>query len=215
MRVKLSDIKTYYINPEANKERNDSILEQAGLIGIKDINRFEGIIDEKPLGCAKSHQGVLSRVARANLPVLVLEDDAIINPDYEGDFEFEVPDDADALYLGLISFGISQKDGIKPNKLLVAEEVSEGMYRIKNMLAAHAVVYFTKEYVAHVKEKASEAIKEGVPQDTKRAKTMKDFKVYAVDVPPFVQSGMNIYNTKFNLSNYLFKTSLDNPNINL
>jgi hypothetical protein len=72
---------------------------------------------------------------------------------------------------------------------LLAEEASEGLLRVYNLLAAHATVYLTERY----RRAAIEAIVESIVDrdwdpDRGLAMIQADFNVYAMQRPAFYQA---------------------------
>src|SRR5262245_61494069 len=86
--------------------------------GIERVQRFsacDGDTLEKPAGwthssgaygCLQSHLQVVSEARESQAPsVLIFEDDAVLDPDFQSKFAGfikEVPDDWDILYLGAL-----------------------------------------------------------------------------------------------------------------
>lgn len=192
MKLSLLDFPAYYINIDDNKAAEMEKLLQS--IGFKDITRFPGVKkDPKREGIADSHRNMLSHLSSSSLPAIVFEDDVSIHKFHN---TIDVPDDADAIYLGNSCFGLY--NGIGRKKIAV-QEVDKNNFRIYNMLAAHAIVYLNKDYVDFLKQAIEFNISVKTNQDKARAETMKYWNVYARRQPMFYQNGRHEPFTKIDL----------------
>ena len=100
------------------------------------------------------------------------------------------PDDADAAWLGLSVYGaIETLSYVGFGNLQAAERVDDGLARIYNMLAAHAVLHITRPW----RDAACDAILDclldkGWPHDCGFARIQGEHHVYAPTSPYFYQS---------------------------
>jgi hypothetical protein len=139
------------------------------------------------IGCGLSHLKAL-RQADPGRPTLILEDDIAVTEDFSP--VLAVPDDADAVYLGVSAYGaVEMIDYIGFTGRLLAEEAGEGLLRVYNLLAAHATVYLTDRY----RRRAIEAITESLidrdwDPDRGLAMIQAEFNVYALGKPAFYQA---------------------------
>ena len=136
----LRKIPVLYINLEKHVEKNQNMQKILGECGFENIQRVEGVArPDKPIaGCSAAH---LKGLQELEPPFILFEDDCEIK-----NFRpiIEVPDDADAVYLGISSWGrMNGHSG--PN--VQYEKVEGDLYRIYNMLSGHAILYLNKEYV--------------------------------------------------------------------
>ena len=170
------------------------VLEEAG---FSEPVWIEGVKSRsKAMGCALAHRNALQYILEKNIfPALVVEDDILIHHRHE---KVIVPDSADALYLGLSEYGIHGGKGVRRH---AAERVSKDIHRLQNMLAAHAIVYFTKEYVEHLLHVNDIFVAMQTNQDKGRAETMKYWNVYGLSVPMFYQAGRYEEYTRITLPN--------------
>ena len=114
MIIDLQEIKTLWINLDKATKNAEEIKKQCKIYDIKNHERFPAIIVDPsdPLcnsswpnmrsylvGCGLSHIECIKKSLENGKPTLVLEDDATITPSYEK--ILEVPDDCDAIYLGV------------------------------------------------------------------------------------------------------------------
>jgi len=194
-KINLINTPAYYINLDGDLEKSERIEELLSNLGFKNIHRFSGIVGEpKRVGVAKSHNALLKELSEEKTPFVVFEDDIL-----KGSFNSEilVPNNADAFYLGNSAYGL--KNGVG-QKRIVSKHYYEDIYRIYNMLAAHAILYLNNDYVKFLAKATEFNISIMTNQDKARAETMKYWNVYAKDKPMFYQGGMHGPPTKINIS---------------
>ena len=184
----------YYIGA---LDKNHSALEiMLRRAGFKNIKKSPGVPDRhKASGVAKAHMAALElALSECKGPFIILEDDVQI----EGlPRDTTVPSDADALYLGLSMWGL--KNG-KGHIGISGEKRNGGIYRIYNMLAAHAILYVSHDYARFILNSIPVFLNMRTNQDKMRAETMKYWNVYASKTPVFYQSGKYERYTRFSLT---------------
>jgi GR25 family glycosyltransferase involved in LPS biosynthesis len=101
MKIDLRDIQTFYINMDKHVDRNKDMIQLGKDLELKNYERLPGteIVGHPKAGCATSHLEILSSISK---PTIILEDDCVIA---SGSVTIDVPDDADAIYLGLSEWG--------------------------------------------------------------------------------------------------------------
>ncbi len=190
MNIDLREIPCVWINVDADAEKAEQMESLLAGLGIRDRRRFSGITgiaphatvnhgEEHYRNCAESHFGVLQAALDADtFPILVLEDDVEVQ-DFP-DAPIECPDDADALYLGTSHGSPDYR----------ATPVSDLLFRIERVYAAHAVVHLTREYAEAVIAEGRQAIYErDEPFDVALAFDIQPrFNVHAMRSPIFYQS---------------------------
>jgi GR25 family glycosyltransferase involved in LPS biosynthesis len=184
MKIKLTQVPVYYINLESQTERNKETLDLLTSLNFNHISRSPGFPHrDTVIGCGMAHQNVLDSIKDRDLPILVFEDDIAVT---HFDHIVEVPDDADALYLGVSIMGTIRG---KHKERIIADKVDgyDHLYRIHNMLAAHAILYLNKEYVKSLAKETKKCVNSGKPVDIAMAKHMAKGNVYALDKPMFIQ----------------------------
>jgi hypothetical protein len=185
--LRIKDLEIAYLTSEKFPERDIStklLLESSKL----DFKRYDGgVTSPYTIGVAKGH---LQALESLSLPCLLLEDDIkVLNgSSINIDQEFEVPDNADALYLGVSFYG--RLDGMTIPYGVIATTTSDpGINSVYNMLGMHAIVYLSERYRDHIKillNKHIEYPEGGV--DDPIAETMSDYNVYAITDPLFYQA---------------------------
>jgi len=194
MIVNILELPVFYINLKEEKIKSKETRETLKALGFRDIRRFDAILGkDKTEGCAMSHQAILKEMD-IDGPFIVFEDDIEINNSFNP--IIDVPEDADAVYLGLSAFALN---GNKTDQDLVADRVDDSIYRIYNMLAAHAILYVKKDYYKFISKAIDAMLKANRNQDNARADTMKYFNVYALNHPLFYQDGKHRKVTRFDL----------------
>jgi len=184
MNIDLRDIKTFYINLDRHKEKNESVVKQIELSGIKDFTRVSGVNmpRNKEAGCASSHYNILSE---ATAPTLILEDDCAI---YKNNPIINVPDNADALYVGLSRWGFKNNVSKINNYSYSPCKGYKDIYKIDGMLATHAILYLSEEYIDISRRVAKHCAANSIHVDVGFTGIHKYYNVYAMGQPLFYQS---------------------------
>ena len=166
---------------DTNKKAH--IEQQLKEVGFKNVTRIDAVEDKKNgrVGLSKSQLKALSQVPA---PFIVLEDDA--DPKY---FQavIEVPDDADAVYLGNSQWGLFQGH---TGFYLKYKKVNgmPNILRIYNMLSSHAILYLSNDYVSMCKRTTRYCAEEyPMPMDVPFAMMQRFFNIYAMNKPLFIQ----------------------------
>lgn len=183
MQINLLDIPVFYINMKKDTHKKLHIEKQLKELGFKNVTRIEAVEDKKNgrVGLSKSQLKALGQVPA---PFIVLEDDA--DPRY---FEasIEVPEGADAVYLGNSQWGLFQGHTgfyLKYTKI----KGMPNILRIHNMLSSHAILYLSDEYVSMCKRTTRYCAEEyPMPMDVPFAMMQRFFNIYAMNKPVFIQ----------------------------
>ena len=149
-----------------------------------DFQFVEGVRDENTLmGCAKSH---LEFLRSTEPPFLLMEEDCRpLKWSEKSQYEFKIPDGADAFYLGLSMFGA---DGQYGSSKHVFE--NDEIIRVLSMAQSHAIVYLTDAYRIAVIGWLERFIADGCKTpDMMMAGRQHEFGVYAPRESIFYQSG--------------------------
>lgn len=186
MKINIRDIPTYYINLDTQDERRQSTEYTLNRLNFKSVSRISGVFcDDGKVGCARSQEKSLSMIRE--VPFLLMEDDCVFTGIDQ--FEYEIPDDADALYIGMSQWARYLNFS---GPFLHYTRVDDKIVRVYNMLAAHAVIYLNEEYknVCHrISQYCGYQLLDHM--DNGYAEIQKYYNVYALDSPLFKQSGHN------------------------
>ena len=187
MLIDLRSLPSYYINLDSQPERGESTKQTLSSLEFSSINRYRGEIHPDPkIGCAMSHHKLMSDI-NVPTPFILFEDDIV----YTGNnkFIYDIPDDADALYIGCSQWARFLNFS---GPYLQYRDVSEDIVQIYNMLAVHAVVFLNQGYREHLSRIAQHgATKHQYHMDIGYAETQRYYNVYALNRPIFKQSGYN------------------------
>lgn len=187
MQIDIREIPVFYINLDKDIEKRKKLeksLKANGFINIIRLPGFEASVRKN--GCAAAHHNAMKCLANYPGPFLVLEDDAALMPNFSP--IINVPENADAVYLGVSASGLYNNVG--KNKI-DAKRHDENFYRIYNMLAAHAILYLNSDYVKFLEKEILKQVIAKDRQDKARARTLRLWNVYSLDVPAFFQDSYN------------------------
>ncbi|MBT5559142.1 MAG: hypothetical protein HOJ88_04550 [Proteobacteria bacterium] len=152
MKIDIRKIPIFVINLEDAVERRDFMSKQLDELGLdyKFVTAVKA--DPYPIGIAISH---LKTIKQRGLepPFMVLEDDCLISRN-NFPYEYDLPNECDALYLGHSIFGLRDKAdqyGIRwgTRNNVKYKHYSEKYIRVFNMLARHAIIYVSRKFVAN------------------------------------------------------------------
>jgi GR25 family glycosyltransferase involved in LPS biosynthesis len=170
---------------------------QFGMLGMEYTERISARVIAPPevtkfdkhfVGCGQSH---IDALQSSKAPVLILEDDAMVTENYRE--EIDIPHGADAIYLGWST----------ANKKMTVTPFSENLVKVTGLAAAHAILYLSQRFKDYAEDAIRVAIyEEQVPLDVMLAHIQKDFNVYAVRKPYFIQS-----NARYSLNKWESLTS--------
>jgi hypothetical protein len=139
------------------------------------------------IGCALSHLRAL-RLSQPGVPLLILEDDIGVSESFTP--VIDIPDDADAVYLGGTIYGaIDLVDYVGFTDSVAADEVNDQLLRVYNLLSTHAILHVTERF----KAAAAEAILYSIADrdwehDKAMARLQESSTVYAWRRPMFYQA---------------------------
>ena len=186
MKIDIRGLPSYYINLDKDIDKRTSTQSLLEYLGFEDINRFGGILSKKG-GCRMSHHKLLSD-SSIPTPCIVFEDDLLFTGNEN--FIIDVPDDADAVYLGLSEWG--RFLDFMGGGWVHYDKVDDTLVRIYNGLSTHAIIYLNPTYREVVSKIAYwHSYVNSCPFDMGIAEVQKYFNVYAVDKPIFKQSNYN------------------------
>ena len=197
MNLDLRDIPVLYINMDKDVEKRERIENHIDRLGFKTKIRVPGVVHrDGPLaGCALAQYNALHEI---DPPFIILEDDAT---PFDYDPIISIPDDTDALYLGISSWGrMNSHSGPFVQWEYYFKEVDINLLRVYNMLSTHAILYLNLEYISVCKKIAyhHQEINEHV--DIGFTDIQKYYNVYAFNQPLFYQTSSN--GTDQKLSSY-------------
>lgn len=187
MKVDLHSLKTYWINLPSHVERHKRMVKMFEDLGIKNTEWFKGIqLDPNSHikdGSGMATQTLLQQIYDLNcFPCMVLEDDAKNTKAFQ--HEYDVPNNCDALYLGISRAGARGHEA-------VLTVYNDDYFRVWNMLATHAVVYFSKQYVKNILDRGALFLDKNIPYDIAIGEIHSKYNIYAPEYPAFYQYDPN------------------------
>lgn len=189
MKLDLREIPTYYINLDRHEEKNQNMQKVIKDFGFSNIKRISGTdMPNDPIaGCASSHVEIFNL---AKPPFIILEDDCEI---YFNNPIINIPENSDAIYLGLSSWALNNDAGMQWIHSFKKNNEYQNIHKINNMLATHAILYLTKEYVDMCRRAGEYSIRNSVHIDVSFARFERFYNVYALNQPVFYQSSNTQY----------------------
>lgn len=186
--LRLADCETVVLNLPEETARRESATALCQRLGLD--FRILDAVKAAPgrIGCGLSHLKAL-RAWSGERPLLILEDDVAETEDVGQ--SLLVPDDADAVYLGVSRYGaVEPVDFVGFVDILAVERAAEGLLRIHNVLGSHAIVHLTPRWRAAAMAAIVEALADlDWDPDRGLARIQGEFNVYAPDRPAFYQAG--------------------------
>ena len=167
---------------------NGEILDKTGLSFIEVQTKKSGLV-------ADAH---IEALTKFKPPFLIIEDDVL---DCRHQTKFDIPDDADCLYLGSSVWGM--QEGKSSQFGTKTAPYSEDYCTVRDMLGIHAVLYLTQSYIDATIDNLSTCKNRNQYCDECIALDMENHKVYCVRQPVFYQhDGLNNQVTLFPLKDY-------------
>ena len=194
--VDLKDVPVLWISMQNSHRKKTMMKKMFSSFGFKKVKRIEAINAKKHnlshhVALIKSYQRAFQHAPKDNF--IILEDDCVPRRIAT---KIKIPTDTDCFYLGLSKFGVGDSGGGEWGTYSVEKE--NELYRIKNMLAAHAIYYRTNAWKNACRQSLIESLENDVPLDIGYVSIQPKYKVYCGD-PIFYQSGYNYRSTNFAL----------------
>jgi hypothetical protein len=159
------------------------------ILSNKNLNGkcVEGICDQgKKSGAISFIRLLKTRLEGEFKPFICLEDDCNTTPWFRN--TIAVPEDTDAVYLGISAYGLHP---LTDRAILQIDcvPVDNDTVRVFSMLSTHAIFFNTRRWVENCIKCFELALESDRPEswDIPLARSMKNFKVYALKQPLFYQ----------------------------
>jgi len=174
-------------NRPERKEHMEKHLHEKGLglrsdchVGVSDKGSWSGVT------------GMISimkkRLEGEFKPFILMEDDC--SPTEWFRYEVPLPDDADALYIGLSAYGLHPQHnfGILRVEYTSVPDEPE-LVRVYNMLSMHAVIFMTRRWTESCLEGFEKTLRDAKDPayDIEMCRSLPQFNAYAVRKPLFFQ----------------------------
>jgi len=185
MIIDIVNTPTYWFTTTDKEDRMEVIEGMFLRLGFSNVTKHvsERVPDGR-VGCTIAHMKAQQAAEDdGNIPALFLEDDCLETKHFKS--TIEVPDDADAIYLGHSHWGVhgfmSKGAGAEWSS------VNDDIIRVYNMLAAHAVLIINPEYLHDCRKYHKMNIEGPWWHDCSTATRMKYWNVYAPRQPYLYQ----------------------------
>jgi len=191
--IRLEDTRNILINLDRDPARLEKSTEVLDNLQIP-FERFSAIEHEKGIiGCGLSHQKLLSEI-KPN--TLILEDDIGATPAAIASLT-NIPEEADAIYLGVSNHGyINKPMGVAGTVL--AAQYDENYKRVFNMCSTHAILYLSQRYIDAAHGIITKCLEQGAPFDLGLAALHRYFHILTPNDPYFYQTEQEQF-TNFSL----------------
>lgn len=183
MQIDLKNIPTFYINMSKDADKNIDMIQLGKELELQNYSRSEGVyIPNHPkAGCATSHYNIFKDM---NKPTVILEDDCVV---LSKKTIIDIPDDADAVYLGLSNWGYLNSISELKNFSFKKHKEYKNIYKVDGMLATHAILYISQDYIDMSTRIAKWHADNDRHIDQGLSLNQKYFNVYALGTPMFYQ----------------------------
>lgn len=190
MNINLKTVKKVYINLDRDTERKRRFENTLTELNYANYERFSARLLPKIRdfnhGCSQSHHDLMCEY-KSNLPLFVMEDDAKNTKwynEYVTDGNIDIPDDADAVYLGFSTAGSWKDLGVD----FYAEEYNSKWVRLKHCLGTHAILFLNANALEIFIKNSNSTIQRKIPLDIGYAKeVLPNLKIYAPTKSLFYQ----------------------------
>jgi hypothetical protein len=208
MRISLKDVKVYIVSPGTEKytDRLLKVFERLVLIGFKRVEFFRALPSASDL--SSKDPGISNAAATDSLsrtvltilsqelvggmrhPFIIVEDDIGIMTNVDC---VDVPDDVDALYLGVSKWVYPHPFDTLGRGFHITENgpthVKDcgAVTRILGMTGGHAILFINPEYVRQFIAALMARLPFSTPHDLVYATLQPKFNVYALKNPMFYQ----------------------------
>tara|TARA_A100001515_G_scaffold123888_1_gene107933 strand:- start:709 stop:1299 length:591 start_codon:yes stop_codon:yes gene_type:complete len=182
--VSLNNINTYIINLPRDEQRLASAKNT--LIKInQEYQVVEGVEHEQGIvGCGLAHLKIFDNYKPQ---CLVLEDDICLTANVLR--EIDIPDKADAIYLGVSNHGYVRRRPVGIKDSVMCCRWDENYKRVLNMCSTHAIVYLTDRYWQACRNVVFECLQKGIAFDLGLASIHRHFNILTPNSPMFYQKG--------------------------
>ena len=152
----------------------------------------------RKVSIAMSH---LAAAMKMTPPFIIYEDDIAVNPSVTS-FDIDVPDDTDALYLGVSKNGAHCK--LDTEHGAVFSFFSDTLAKVEETFCAHANLFVTQRAVDATVKAIVRAFETGESQDVRVTRALAKLNTYCPVEPFFYQNdGERIAQTLFNVAAYM------------
>jgi hypothetical protein len=192
MRINLKEIKVYLISPGVDKyaARLSSVHSRLVAAGFKHIEFTRALPGSNGTdSLARTNIAIMEgELVRGGCrPFIIFEDDVAIFHDTNS---FEVPEDADAVYLGVSKWiyphgfdTLGRGFHIRQNSAADIKDINSDVTQITGMTGGHGILFMNPEFLSRFIKSMNMRLEHSTPHDLVFATLHKDFNIYALKSP--------------------------------
>ena len=145
MNLDLQDITFYVSNLKKDFEKKSMVINQCRKHNLKPVFVPTVQTDNEYISASLTRLKIL-RNSKANVPFALMSDSTIFNNNFEK--EHQIPDDTDAIYLGISRFGLNTPGKIGYGKLdhFIVDHKTNDFMKLHNNLGAHCLVVISEKF---------------------------------------------------------------------
>ena len=192
--VRLQDFKTIFICPDHNEKYHARRLHMEDMLktmGFTDVVHYKSGTEQFPKCLTKATIDILKTYM--DTPILLLDDDIVFTNEST---DIVIPNGIDAIYIGLSSQSTS-------NVHSMFERYSDAYMRVLNMLASHAILYYSRGYKKAVVDILEKNITRAL--DVMATHIQSKYQILALKIPLFYQP--------FYMYIYIHRKKTENNNV--
>jgi len=150
MKINFDTMKYYYLTTGNNKKRENHMEDIFKNYNIKKIIGPSGI--KKHISGAIGHSKMIELGLREQdrnkpfQPFVILEDDVSFFRNLPN--ELEIPDNTDALYIGISPWGLNKDNMQGKYNHIIADDYNDDLIKVYNMLGTHAIMICSSLYAS-------------------------------------------------------------------
>jgi hypothetical protein len=195
MKIKLNELKSVYVNLDEEKYKDNQIKKILKNFGFNDIIRVSGIRtpENYHIGTKQSLLNAINHYSGE--PFLIFEDDAF---PYMFVNEMDIPDDADAVWLGYSWWGAvigGKSNETKGGFLHTSVPGYPHLSKVSGCLTTHSMLFISDKFVKDVQNTIELNIKNSKDNpdaiDWILANMHPEYNIYALNIPVFCQNDID------------------------
>lgn len=195
MLIDLQKTKVYLISPATGKytARLHTVFQTLVAAGFSRIEFVRSVPDATGTNSlTRTNLEIFKRELNSTEPFLIVEDDCQIDTHCT---QLEVPEDADAVYLGVSLWvyphayeTLGKGYHIRENQPQDIQPVSNTLAKINGMTSGHAILFVNRDYIRRFIAHMEPLLPQTMPHDLVFATMQPQSKVYALKNPMFYQA---------------------------
>lgn len=195
MLIDLHTTKVYVISPATGKygTRFHTVFQTLVADGFSKIEFVRSVPDTSGTNSlTRTNLEIFKRELNGTDPFIIIEDDCAIDVHHT---QIEVPDDVDAVYLGVSLWiyphpyeTLGKGYHIRENTSRDIQQISDTLTKINGMTSTHAILFYNRDYMRQFIAQMEPLVAQTMPHDLVFATMQPSRKVYALKQPMFYQA---------------------------